>query len=253
MKKFFLTGPNRTGTSLLARCIDDHPECICLCESNVQTKAFGGRSTVGHSGRMRLHGFSSEQIKALRTKLILKDGASWLNWYDECAKILQEIYQKPQANLIGDKNPYFHNAKGCVEAMGDCLKIWTIRDPRAVWYSGEFHRFGARNYLPRYLENVRFFADRLDATTLVIRFEDFVSSPEETMEKVYKFLGVDYDASYLTRQEKPYDKRFAWNPNSTAAFDMSQVHKWRHELGHLKSLIMRKPEIRNLMERFGYA
>ena len=32
---FFIIGPLRTGSSLMARCIDDHPGSICLCESEI--------------------------------------------------------------------------------------------------------------------------------------------------------------------------------------------------------------------------
>ena len=37
---FFAVGPLRTGSSLMARCIDDHPAAICLCESEINRAFF---------------------------------------------------------------------------------------------------------------------------------------------------------------------------------------------------------------------
>lgn len=248
MQKFFLTGPNRTGTTLLARCISDHPNCICLFESNIHVTAFGGLLTVGHSGRMKRHGFSSEQTKSLRDRVQEHDPVSFFQWYDDCAEILGELYNKPKLTHIGDKNPFFHTANGFSEATAHCRKIWTIRDPRAVWYSGASR--GRRHDFERYLANVRFFMPRLDEHTLAIRFEDLVCKPKVTMKKVHDFLGVTQDRSFLNHEPNKYDRRFLWNPNSTEAFDLTQVNKWKATT--VPERITQLPLTEEIMEKFGY-
>lgn len=245
MQKFFLTGPNRTGTTLLCRCIDDHPRCVCLFESNIHTEAFGGIKTVGHSGRMKKHGFSPEQTKALRKKIQPGNMASILNWYDECAHILGELYDKPELTHIGDKNPYFNSSRGFVKEIKNYPKIWTIRDPRAVWYSG---RAKKKDYLDPYLRNVMWFLPRMDDSTLIIRFEDFVLDPKTTMKKVFEFLGVSYDESYLCHKPNKYDRRFKWNPNSVGAFDPSQLKKWTN----VPSKVLEMEWVKKVMKKFGY-
>jgi hypothetical protein len=253
MNKFFLTGPNRTGTTLLARCIDDHPNCICLSEINIQQKVFGGPSTVGHSGQMKRHGFVREETDSLLSGIVPKDQESFFSWYDQCAEILKSRYEKPELSLIGDKNPYFHKSKGCIEAMRSYLKIWTIRDPRAVWYSGVTHKLGRKDFLSRYIDNVRFFMNRLDDNTLVVRFEDLVKYPEKLMRKVYDFLGVKYDKSYLTRSPQKHDTRFKWNPNSMLSFDPKILDKWTRDKKRIRTVKdFTKPEIKWVMEKFGY-
>ncbi len=223
MNKFFLTGPNRTGTTLLARCIDDHPKCICLFETNVHIKMFGGKGTVSHGGRMRkAHGFNSSQIE----ELLQKSNGSILQWYDHCGEFLKTFYEKPDLTHIGDKNPFFHEHPVARKEIAAFPNIWTIRDPRAVWHSRHRTHKGEGLFFQRYLDNVRYFMKRLD-TSLVIRFEDLLLEPEQTMREVYDFLGVEYDDTFLDRSGKPHDRRFRWNPNAVDSFDKSKINAWK--------------------------
>lgn len=248
MQKFFLTGPNRTGTTLLARCISDHPNCICLFESNIHVTAFGGMLTVGHSGRMKRHGFSPEQTRILRDRVQKHDPVSFLQWYDDCAKILGKLYDKPELTHIGDKNPFFHTADEFWGAVIDHRKIWTIRDPRAVWYSGVSQK--KPHYFDRYLANVEYFLPRMDDSTLAIRFEDLVNEPAATMKKVYKFLGVSSDESFFNHEPSKYDRRFAWNPNSLQAFDLTPLHKWKTSV--IPKKITKMPLVKQIINAFNY-
>lgn len=248
MKKFFLTGPNRTGTTLLARCISDHPNCICLFESNIQVTAFGGTLTVGHSGRMKRHGFSPEQTRILRDRVQKHDPVSFLQWYDDCAKILRELYDKPELTHIGDKNPFFHTADEFWGAVADYPKIWTIRDPRAVWYSGISQK--KPHYFAKYLANVKYFLPRMDDSTLTIRFEDLVNEPAATMKKVYEFLGVSSDESFFNHKPNKYDQRFAWNPNSLQAFDLAPLYKWKTSV--IPKKITKMPLVKRIINAFNY-
>ena len=56
MNLFFLIGPPRSGSSLMSRCIDDHPQALCLCESEANRGLFSPFALKLHMNRMRLHG-----------------------------------------------------------------------------------------------------------------------------------------------------------------------------------------------------
>ena len=243
MNKFFIVGPPRTGSTIMARCIDDHPKCICLFEAYIQKKAFGCSITRGHSGRMKAHGFTREQTDNLRGKV--HDSVSFLNWYDDCAEILKPLYDKVEATHIGDVIAVCPQAKKAIQSFP---KILTIRDPRAVWYSGQFHYLGKRNYLPKYYSCLKENLPYLE-TTLVVKFEDFIREPEKTMNQVYTFLGLPYDDSFMNRTNKPYDKRFDFNPNAVQKFDVSMINKW--EKSSVKIDI--PDRIKKLAEKFGYS
>ena len=246
MNKFFLTGPNRTGTTLLARCIDDHPKSVCLFETNIHITMLGGKGTVGHSGRMAAHGLDKPQTK----DLIQKADGSVLDWYDHCAELLKTLYKKPDLTHIGDKNPFFYNHAAILKRIKACPKIWTIRDPRAIWYSRHLTRKKDSVFFQRYIDNVRYFIKKLD-TSLVIRFEDLILEPEQTMGQAYDYLGLEYDESFLNRSEKPHDRRFKWNPNSLNPFDKSKLKTWKNAKRALPSKFF-TPLVKEVMETFNY-
>jgi len=249
MNKFFLTGPNRTGTTLLARCIDDHPKCICLFETNVHVTMLGGQSTMKHGGRMKAHGLKQEQIN----DLLQKSNGDILSWYDRCGELLKEMYQKPELTHLGDKNPFFHEHPVARKKIQAYPCIWTIRDPRAIWYSRATGRKEVNRvplFFNRYINNVRYFLHRLGGS-LVIRFEDLVSQPEPTMKKVYEYLGVEYDDSFMTRTAKRHDRRFKWNPNSVDPFDSSKIDAWREAPKKLPSKFF-TPLVKEVMQTFNY-
>lgn len=195
---------------------------------------------------MKRHGFTPEQTKSLRGRVKKGDSASFLRWYDDCAGILGTLYGKHELTHIGDKNPYFHTAKQFAVATADYPKIWTIRDPRAVWYSGKAK---GKNYLDLYLANAKYFMPRMD-NTLVIRFEDLIREPKSAIMKVYDFLGVAQDKSFLNHEPSEYDRRFRWNPNSTEDFDPTQLDKWKKEAVPKK--VMKIPLVKKIMSTFGY-
>ena len=242
MKKFFITGPARSGTTIMSRCIDDHPQCICLFEGYIQKAAFGSPITRGHSGRMRQHGFSREQTDRLRNKVC--DAKTFIHWYDECAQILKPLYDKQEATHIGD---VIHTCPKTKLAIKSFPKIFTIRDPRAILYSGRHHT-PRNNYLPQYFQCIRENLPYINDNTLVIKFEDFIEYPEKIMNEVYAFLDVPYNDNFMNRTKKPYDERFKFNPNATQGFDTSIINKWKRE----KKTMIVSDDMKNIIKQFGY-
>ena len=135
MNKFFIVGPNRCGTTLLARCIDDHPQCLCLWESFAHQIVFGGKRSHDHIKVMKQHGLSESQAKMLSKILRRNSAESLMTWYDRCAEMLMEIYNKPTVTTVGDKNPYFYSSPA-IKALKPYPKIWIIRDPRVRYDAG---------------------------------------------------------------------------------------------------------------------
>ncbi|KKL06669.1 hypothetical protein LCGC14_2593720, partial [marine sediment metagenome] len=169
------------------------------------------------------------------------------DWYDYCGEVLKELYQKPNLTHIGDKNPFFHDHPVACQKIASYPKIWTIRDPRAVWYS----RRKGSPFFQRYLCNVRYFMGSLDNTSLIIRFEDLLAKPEQTMKQVYEFLKVEYDDSFLNRSGKRYDRRFKWNPNAVDPFDRTKIDAWRGFPEKLPRKFF-SSLVKKVMKRFDY-
>ena len=88
---FFIVGPLRTGTSLLSRCIDDHPQAICLCESEINRALFAPHMWQLHFQRMHGHGATVEETLRLidgRPPLSV-DG--WLRWHVDALKLFKKF------------------------------------------------------------------------------------------------------------------------------------------------------------------
>jgi len=114
-KFFFLIGPLRTGSSLMARCVDDHPSLICLCESEINRALFGEFIVHHHSRRMEAHGFTLRDVILLINRKKQNDVANLMRWYTEAFKRVRELYQKPDAFMLGDKSPDFARDHEIVE------------------------------------------------------------------------------------------------------------------------------------------
>src|SRR6478736_10204669 len=106
-RMFFVIGPLRTGTSLLSRCIDDHPRAICLCESEINRALFTDYYVELHCMRMAAHGLTLDETIARLDRKKQEDLESWKRWFSEVAPRFSELYGKPDSAILGDKSPDF--------------------------------------------------------------------------------------------------------------------------------------------------
>ena len=144
IRPFFLIGPLRTGSSLLARCIDDHPDAICLCESEINRTLFAPYAVAHHVARMEAHGLGSQAVLELLNGRRQDSVGDWRSWYSAVRPLVSERYGKPNVRALGDKSPDFFTAPALVEAIARSeLLFYTVRDPRAIlrsiWRQTELH------------------------------------------------------------------------------------------------------------------
>src|SRR4051794_38311947 len=97
----FVVGPLRTGSSLMARCLDDHPSAICLCESEIGRALFTDYFVDLHRQRMSAHGLRAEEVVKLLDRKKQDDVASWERWYSEVSPRLSALYAKGEPAIIG--------------------------------------------------------------------------------------------------------------------------------------------------------
>jgi len=262
---FFLIGPLRTGSSLAARCVDDHPSVICLCESEINRALFDDYIVEHHSQRMRAHGFDLEATIRLLDRKKQNDVASLMNWYLGTFNPLRKLYQKPEASMLGDKSPDFAQSPKLVEHLAANFPlIYTVRDPRAILASIEVQNDAtpeekaerwtllAQNYLA--------WKPHLDApNVLSVRYEDLVSRPAPTMQAVYHHLGLPDSTRFLESFPRPCPGRFLWSTNVdfntglSKEFDASRLDSWKSKLtGDQLDRVRHDSVAAEFMERFGY-
>ncbi|MEQ8786492.1 MAG: sulfotransferase [Pirellulaceae bacterium] len=261
--QFFLIGPLRTGSSLLARCIDDHPYAICLCESEINRALIGDYFVALHFQRMLHHGLEPHAIVRLLDRRRQDDLRSWMQWYAAARPQLSRLYDKEIASVLGDKSPDLFRSRAIVEFLAPSYPlIYTVRDPRAIYQSildnsNESQREERWKNLALNFLAWEPFLDR--PNVLVVRYEDLVATPETVMRRVYEHVGLVYSPRFLEPFERKHPKRFLWQTSIDWAtgirrdFDATRADRWRETLSDADEMkVCNSDVVAHFMRRFGY-
>ncbi|ODU01119.1 MAG: hypothetical protein ABS79_02215 [Planctomycetes bacterium SCN 63-9] len=261
----FVIGPLRTGSSLMSRCLDDHPSMICLCESEINRALFGDLAVEHHSNRMAAHGLSLNNVIRLLDRKRQGDVKSLFDWYGQVFPMLRHRLEKPGATLLGDKSPDYSRCPEIVEAFARQHRlIYTVRDPRAIFASIEVQDDATPQAKAErwefLIQNYAAWKPHLDSpNVLVVRYEDLVTSPIPTMSGVYRHLCLPESTRFLEPFRRVHPGRFLWPTAVDFAtgisrdFDPSRLSSWKSKLdaGQLDR-IQKEPIIAEFMDRFGY-
>jgi hypothetical protein len=261
--QFFLIGPLRTGSSLLSRCIDDHPYAICLCESEINRALIGDYFVALHFQRMLQHGMEPLTIARLLDRRRQDNIRSWIQWYAAARPQLSRIYGKEVATVLGDKSPDFFRSREVVEFLARSFPlIYTVRDPRAIYQSildnsnQQQREERWKNLALNFLAWEPYLAQ---SNILVVRYEDLVRSPDQVMHQVYEHIGQVYSARFLEPFERKYPKRFLWQTSIDwktgirRDFDARRAERWKATLSAADARRLCKSDvIQRFMQRFGY-
>ena len=264
MIRFSLIGPLRTGSSLLTRCLDDHPELICLCESEVNRALFGQFYLKLHFLRMRKHGFHPLEIMGLLDRKRQNSILEYEKWHEEAFLLLRQKYSKSASLGLGDKSPDFYRTSTlCEHLLSDHRLIYTMRDPRAVFRSIKADDTSQdekdRRWLS-YFQNYRYWKPFLDRENLlVVKFESLVSEPDEWLGNVSNHIGVTHSARFREAFSRAFPERFLWkgvteDADEGVRFSAGKSDRWKTELTEEEiGRIENNAEIKEIMQRFGYS
>jgi Sulfotransferase family len=262
---FFAVGPLRTGSSLLARCIDDHPAAICLCESEINRALFKDYYLELHCERMVSHGFTLQEAIRFVDRKKRDDIPTWLAWYSQVAARLSVLYDKLYLPAFGEKSPDFFVSPELVSYLAANFPlIYTVRDPRAILRSIviqddaspqlKAERWDAlvQNYVAW-----KPFLD--DPNLLVVRYEDMITDPIEAMSRVYEHLNLARSLRFLEPFPRRFPQRFLWDTSVAREsgvkrdFDTSRINLWKATLtAEQLDLVYSNPTIVEFLHRFGY-
>ena len=262
---FFLVGPLRTGSSLLSRCIDDHPNAICLCESEINRTLFPPYVVSLHFLRMERHGLRPYPMLQMLDRRRQDNVDDWVGWYNEVFPSLAGLYGKTDVQVLGDKSPDFFAAPALVEAIANARLIYTVRDPRSIlrsiWHPREESDDKEKAERWEQLKaNIRCWRPYWERPNLhPVRYEDLVTRPAETMAAVYAHLCLPPSTRFLEDFERVAPMRFLWETaidwtsGQAKPFDASRAAVDDSELpSELLERLTGDPEIRDFTERFGY-
>jgi len=222
---FLVLGQPRSGTTLVAQCLNAHPDLVIPDETDVVVPlAFlvdriedpdVGRSLAATlvSTSKRFAGSFGEYLTAEDAAAVVRS-APW-----SLRGILEALYGAVAAagggRLGGDKSPNdlkYLRALLAVDLFGEDLPvIHVVRDIRDVLVS--FHDLGWAQGLPEGMVRmwtannlmVRGTVPRRGSPYLLARYEDLVADPEGRFREMCGLLGVDFVAEMLD-DERRYEQ-----------------------------------------------
>ncbi len=270
---FFCIGCQKSGTTLLARLLDQHPDAACMNESYWLIPTHGDSLLNLENGRWRRHyGFDDAlmaELAATPTPFLsrpwLRRAGRWMRYLDpysrrHCSRfegVLRRLGEAWGATVVGDKWPWYIDYIELMCAVfPDARYIYNVRDPRGLWNSAQRFKDRARGdyVLDEMLRMDARVAPYLSRPNfMTFRYEDLAGSPEETMARICGFLGLEHDAAYLAYKPKidPAPVRWNWVPETRDPVNVHHAEKWRERM--TREEILRVSERADaFVEKYGY-
>ena len=248
---FFCIGVAKSGTTLIARVLDQHPQIACIWESYGFHPRSGASIFNPRSDKWRQHGFSEEEVRVwahiwrtqpqLALRRIVRKLTGRSMFVTEPFRVtmtaaLASFARRCDATVAGDKWPqYIQFLEPLMDAFPDARFIYNVRDPRGLWNSAQ--RFKERQRGDEMLQQL-LRGDKIvsryssQENFLTLRYEDLVCQPEETARKLYRFLGCEFSPAYLRyrEEEDAYPQRWSWIPQATRPFNPWHTKKWQEQM-----------------------
>jgi len=252
----FIVGANRSGTTLLRLLLNAHPR-IAIPEELNYVNSFLANTPIDqwrtpNLAPDRFAAFVDEclsswasllpelDLEALRDQ-ILEGPADFRHPYATALRTWAAHHGKPR---WGEKTPgNLFYADVLHEMFPEARFILVVRDPRAGVASMHkvdfFPADPVFNALSRHkhMTKGRAILERHVPASqrYVVRYEDLVGTPEQTVRDLCTFLGETYDPSMLAfhRDAEQYMKDTAassFNTQATRPISTARVEAWRHQL-----------------------
>ena len=262
-------GMPRSGTTLLRRLLDAHPNIACPGETHllnavarfihsedlIEGASMGVLDGLSFAGfpeeeileRLREFAFSFSRAQATR------QGKS--RWAEKTA--IDVFYLKEIEKVFAG-----HVYQICVFRHGldvACSNLELVE--KNGGYLDEFHEYVKRHKCPLLAfchawvdvtKELMDFSDRHPDHTVVYRYEDLVTEPEETMRRVIEFVGEDWDPNILhIAMKSATNIGFGdWKTYAKTRIETSSMRRWSHLS---PAMIHRAAEVLNpTLEQLGY-
>jgi protein-tyrosine sulfotransferase len=241
-----IIGAPRSGTTLLRRLLDAHPNIACPGETNIfsacgrflRSERIADGVAVGVLDGLSYAGFSANEVLARLRELAFSFHREYAQrqkkprWASKTA--FDAFYLAEIEQLCGDQVAFV-----CIQRHGldVAYSIEELCNKNGV-YLGELHDYVVR--YPRMLEAfahawvdvaraVDAFAKRHPANAITLKYEDLTAQPDAIMSRVMSFLGEKWEATFTDRAlEKSESLGLGdWKTYGRQSVDASSVGRWK--------------------------
>ncbi|MGJ4733848.1 sulfotransferase family protein [Leptospira levettii] len=155
-------------------------------------------------------------------------------------QLLREVYGNKR--LSGFKEVWANEfAPHIINVFPNTSKvIHIIRDPRAILVSNFYSEgrypilFLARQW--RKLATLAYHYSKSNQNNMIIKYEDLILNPKETIQGICNFVGINFDEKLLSTEEITDGGNKKWTQNSTfqekssSGFNQSSVNRWKDKI-----------------------
>ena len=245
MKKVFIVGVGRSGTSLLQSMLNAHSKISFMPETHFLRKYVFKSSVIVNSKNIDyIIETLNNDDDYLRAKIpaieIVKIGMQYVDIYDA----LLDVYLKRKGKeIIGDKDPRNIDFLPRLNALYPEGKvIHMIRDPRDVvlsrtkadWSKGRPFYLHAYMYITQMKRGRRHGKERYGSNYTEIFYEDLIGDPVKVLNELCTFLDVNFEENMLDFSKSAIElvdkSEMQWKKETFGPLLVGNKNKWKEEL-----------------------
>jgi hypothetical protein len=238
MKKFFIVGCPRSGTTLVQQALNRHSQIVLPPETKYFFSFLGHSKECQHRHVARLE--ADLKIRIPRPASCVRAGAEARAFFDLVARLYVERLHKRNVAYFGEKSPEHTGHLARIRQQFPDAKILIMyRDGRDVassltkvpWMSPDpYVNFVVWLY---YYRIVRATQKSALPDTHFLRYEDVVTRPEREFRKVLNFLELPYEPAVAKghgNREGIPDRELAWKGRALDQITTDRIGVFQREL-----------------------
>ena len=256
-KLFFIIGRGRSGTTLLRCVLNAHPRLAVAPEALFIMNLYREYAKVEHWDRGHLLSFyddlwleqrlNSWQLDKERLRGDLLACGTDARFADLCKVVYANFASrlgKDDVALLGDKNPiYCLLLPELISLFPDAKFIHTVRDYRDNILSYKEVKFDTNSTSAlayrwkKYNQEVLKASERHPQRFLLLRYEDLLTAPEYQLQRICRFLVVDFEPAMLDfYKAQPNALVWEWHRNLRKPLEKTHIALWKSRMREIDVL-----------------